>query len=54
MSLREDLEAFIAAHDNENWRGWGIPQALQRILDDNPEPKPTARQPHPATMAGRK
>lgn len=53
MGLREDIETFIAAHDNENWRGWGIPQALQRILDDNPDPKHAARPPHPNTMAGR-
>lgn len=34
-ALREAVEGFAAAHDNENWRGWGIPQGLRAILAEH-------------------
>ena len=32
------IEAHAAKFDNENWRGWGIPQALARLAQDGPRP----------------
>lgn len=31
--LVADLRTFRDAHDNQNWRGWNIPQQIDRLLD---------------------